>query len=75
MGAEMMVLVMCKTPGPNLRVYLRFLVCSLSFSLHFVLVPFLPLQTHVKWRQPRNLSVLVQKWDTPREKRKATLGS
>ena len=34
------VVGICKIPKPNLRVYLGFSVCSLSFLVHFVLVPF-----------------------------------
>lgn len=44
MGVELMVLVICKPPRPNLRVYLGFSVCSLSFLVHFALVPFHHLQ-------------------------------
>lgn len=45
MGVELTVLVViCKPPRPNLRVYLGFSVCPFGFLFHFVLVPFLHLQ-------------------------------
>ena len=35
MGVELMVLVICKPPRPNLRVYLGFSVCPLGFRFPF----------------------------------------
>ena len=35
MGVELMVLVICKPPRPNLRVYLGFSVCPLGFWFRF----------------------------------------
>ena len=57
MGVGLTVLVICKTPRQNLRVYLGFSVCSLGFLFHFVLVPFLHLQTDVKLRKRTKIPV------------------
>ena len=81
----------CKTPRPNLRVYLGFCVCSLGFSFCLVLFSIYSQRnfvifktfTDVKWRKgsgkkkkkEKNLSVLVQEWDIPKKKRKVPVGS
>ena len=49
MDVKLIVLVVCETLRPNLSIYLGFYVCSLGFSFLFVLVPFPPWQTDVKW--------------------------
>lgn len=109
MGVELMVLVICKPPRPNLRVYLGFSVCPLGFRFPFGLGTVSPfIAKSVLWclklllmsnggkeqKKKKNffykvikfktelfkcccfyLSVLVQKWDIPRVKRKGPLGS
>ena len=84
------VVGICKTPRPNLRVYLGFCVCSLGFSFCLVLFSIYSQRnfvifktfTHVKWKKgsgkkkkEKNLSVLVQEWDIPKKKRKVPVGS
>ena len=84
------VVGICKTPRPNLRVYLGFCVCSLGFSFCLVLFSiysqrnFVIFKTFtdvkcnkvtVKKKKEKNLSVLVQEWDIPKKKRKVPVGS
>ena len=85
------VVGICKTPRPNLRVYLGFCVCSLGFSFCLVLFSIYSQRnfvifktfTDVKWKKgsgkkkkkEKNLSVLVQEWDIPKKKRKVPVGS
>ena len=53
MGVELMVLVICKPPRPNLRVYLGFSVCPLGFVVFKTF-------TDVKWRKGTEKKIFLQ---------------